>query len=535
MILNENGLKNRALWESKGYTLPEFDRQKMIKNTKENPTWVHFGAGNIFRAFQANVAQNLLNEGVLTTGITVVEGFDYEIIEKKYRPNDNYSILVTLKADGSIEKTVVGSIGESCILDSDNAAEFDRLKEIFAAGSLQLATFTITEKGYSLVDGKGQVLGQVKADFEAGPEKPASYIGKVAALLYHRYLSGRKPIAMVSTDNCSHNGDKLYAAMNGFAEKWAENGLCEKEFVDYVNDKTKVSFPWSMIDKITPRPDASVEELLKKDGLEELEPVITSKNTYVAPFVNAEETEYLVIEDAFPNGRPELDKGGIIFTDRETVDKVERMKVCTCLNPLHTALAVYGCLLGYTKISDEMKDTELVKLVETIGYKEGLPVVINPGVLDPKEFIDTVLKVRIPNPFMPDTPQRIATDTSQKLAIRYGETIKNYIKAGKSLEDLKLIPLVFAGWLRYLMAVDDEGKAFELSPDPLLETVCPYVSGIKLGEVCDVEAAIGKLLEDSKIFGVNLYQVGLADKVCSYFRELIAGKGAIRATLKKYL
>ena len=58
-----------------------------------------------------------------------------------------------------------------------------------------------------------------------------------------------------------------------------------------------------MIDKITPRPDASVEELLKKDGIEELDPVITSKNTYVAPFVNAEECEYLVIEDAFPNGR----------------------------------------------------------------------------------------------------------------------------------------------------------------------------------------------------------------------------------------
>ena len=60
-----------------------------------------------------------------------------------------------------------------------------------------------------------------------------------------------------------------------------------------------------------------------------------------------------------------------------------------------------------------MKDEELKKLVETIGYKEGLPVVVNPGVLDPKEFIDTVLQVRVPNPFMPDTPQRIATDTSQ--------------------------------------------------------------------------------------------------------------------------
>ncbi|WP_426349751.1 mannitol dehydrogenase family protein [Alloiococcus sp. CFN-8] len=534
MILNKAGLENRAEWEAKGYSLPKFDHEKVTKATKENPIWIHFGAGNLFRAFHANVAQNLLNEGILDKGIVVAEGFDYEIVEKMNRPHDDYSILVTLKADGSVEKTVVGSIVESCILDSENDKEFNRLREIFSKDSLQMATFTITEKGYSLVNGRGEILPAVEADFAAGPKKPASYIGKVASLLYTRYQKGAAPIAMVSTDNCSHNGDKLYAAVKAFAEKWSENKLVEEGFLSYINDKNKVSFPWSMIDKITPRPDASVEEILKNDGIEGLEPVITSKNTYVAPFVNAEECEYLVIEDAFPNGRPALEKGGLMFTDRETVDKVERMKVCTCLNPLHTALAVYGCLLGYEKISEEMKDAELKKLVETIGYVEGLPVVVNPGVIDPKEFIDTVLNVRIPNPFMPDTPQRIATDTSQKLAIRFGETIKNYRKEGKDLKDLKLIPLVFAGWLRYLMAIDDNGNKFELSPDPLLETVCPYVSKFTLGENSDVEATLKPVLEDEKIFGVNLYEVGMAETVCNYFKELIAGPGAVRATLKKY-
>ena len=94
---------------------------------------------------------------------------------------------------------------------------------------------------------------------------------------------------MVSMDNCSHNGDKLYAAVNAFAKAWCEAGLAEEGFLEYVNDKTSVSFPWSMIDKITPRPDAQVEEMLHKDGIEELDPVITTKNTNIAPFVNAEE------------------------------------------------------------------------------------------------------------------------------------------------------------------------------------------------------------------------------------------------------
>ncbi len=533
MVLNNESVKNQE-WKDKGYFVPSYNREKMIEETVKNPEWVHFGAGNIFRAFQANLSQRMLEEGSATRGLTVVEGYDYEIIEKMYRPHDNLSILVTLKADGNVEKSVIESIAESCILDSADEKEFSRLREIFSADSLQLATFTITEKGYSIVNAAGETLPAVKEDFENGPEAPKSYIGKVAALLYARFKAGEKKIAMVSTDNCSHNGDKLFAAMDAFAKVWTDNGKAEKAFLAYVEDESKVSFPWSMIDKITPRPDDSVNEILKKDGVEDLEPVVTSMKTWVAPFVNAEESEYLVIEDKFPNGRPALEKVGVIFTDKETVDKVERMKVCTCLNPLHTALAVYGCILGYEKISDEMKDEDLVKLVKQIGYVEGLPVVTDPGVIKPSEFIDTVVNVRIPNVFMPDTPQRIACDTSQKLPIRFGETIKAYIASDKlDVKDLKCIPLVHAGWLRYLMGVNDEGAAFEPSPDPLLEKAQGFVKDIKIGETDKekVKAAVLPLLKDATIFGVDLEKEGLADTVISYFMELIADKGAIRKTL----
>ncbi len=536
MQLTTKGLENIQSWENAGYALPKYDRSAVTAATKKNPFWIHFGAGNIFRAFQANVMQNLLNEGTLDRGLIVAEGFDYEIVEKMNHPHDDLSILVTLKADGTVEKTVVGSVVESLALDSDNETEYQRLKEIFAKDSLQMASFTITEKGYNIWTPDGSFAPFVKADMVAGPSKPESYIGKVASLLYARFLAGAKPIAMVSMDNCSHNGDKLYAAISAFATEWSKNGTADAGFAEYISNPKKVSFPWSMIDKITPRPDASIEALLQKDGIEALEPVITSKNTYVAPFVNAEECEYLVIEDAFPNGRPALEKGGIIFTTREKVDKVEKMKVCTCLNPLHTALAVFGCLLDYQLISKEMKNPTLKKLVEGIGYVEGLPVVINPGILDPKEFIDTVLNTRIPNPFMPDTPQRIATDTSQKLAIRFGETIKAYAAAPSlDVADLKLIPLVFAGWLRYLMAVDDNGNAFTLSPDPMLDEICPILSSVKLGESIDTENILKPILSNEKIFGVNLYDVNLASLVCDYFTQMTAGTGAVIKTLEKYV
>lgn len=536
MKLTEEGLKDRGAWKAAGYRLPSYDRAAVAEETRTNPCWVHFGAGNIFRAFQANVVENLLNRGILGKGLIAAEGYDYEIIEKMNRPHDNYSILVTLKADGTVEKSVIGSIVESLTLDTRNTCDYERLKEIFSNPSLQMCTFTITEKGYSLHRGDGNLLPEVAADLEAGPAAPCSYIGKVTALLYTRYQAGGAPLALVSMDNCSHNGDKLRAAVRFFAEEWSKNGQTLEGFCGYIQDRTKISFPWTMIDKITPRPDASVEEILRQDGVEDTAPVRTSRQSYTAPFVNAEECEYLVIEDDFPNGRPPLEEGGFLFTDRETVNRVERMKVCTCLNPLHTALAVFGCLLGYRRISDEMSDPQLKKLAETIGYIEGLPVVTDPGVLDPRSFLDTVLQVRIPNPFMPDTPQRIATDTSQKLAIRYGETIKAYLASPiLHVDDLKCIPLVFAGWLRYLTGVDDRGNPFELSPDPLLDALRPLVSQLTADTPDHLGELLRPLLKNDQIFGVDLEQAGLSQTVCQYLSELLSGPGSIRRTLEKYL
>ena len=208
-----------------------------------------------------------------------------------------------------------------------------------------------------------------------------------------------------------------------------------------------------MIDKITPRPHPAVLEVLSQDGIEGMEPIVTSKSTFIAPFVNAERPEYLVIEDKFPSGRPSLDKAGVYLTDRDTVNKTERMKVTTCLNPLHTAMSMFGCLLGYVLICKEMEDSDIVNLVKRLGYVEGLPVVVDPGIISPKAFIDEVVCERLPNKFMPDDPRRIATDTSQKVGIRFGETIKSYLAEGRNLDGLIAIPLALAAWMRYLLGI----------------------------------------------------------------------------------
>lgn len=536
MKLNYESIQNREAWEKAGVTLPGFDWKDMAAETEARPTWVHFGSGSLFRAFHALLQQSLIEQGLVKGGLYTAETFDYEIVDNTYGPYDNLSLLVTLMPDGNMEKTVVGSVAGALRADPSFPQDWEKLKAIFRNPSLQLITFTITEKGYTLTGLDGSFTPLAEKDFAAGPEKCVSAMGKVTALLLERFRAGKYPMAVVSTDNCSRNGEKVRRGVVTMAKEWLDKGFVSKEFTVWLEDENNVSFPWTMIDKITPRPAPAVEKALEEAGFEDMKVKITGKNGYTAAFVNAEKPQYLVIEDRFPNGRPPLEKAGVYMTDRDTVNKVERMKVTTCLNPLHTALAIYGCLLGYDSIAAEMRDPELKALIEKVGYEEGMPVVTDPGIIKPLDFIHEVIDQRFPNPFMPDTPQRIAMDTSQKISIRFGETIKAYAeRPGLDPKTLTYIPLVIAGWLRYLLAVDDEGKPFPCSSDPMLAELQEKLTGITLGQPESAKGKLEGILRNPVIFGSDLVEMGLAQKIEGMLGELLAGPGAVRATLRKYL
>lgn len=536
MVLSSNGLQDKDVWENNGIKLPAYDVTEMVRRTKEAPIWIHFGAGNIFRGFIAELQQQLLDKGTENKGIIASDTFDYEIIDKIYDPFDNLTLFVGLKPDGNTQNKVIASVAEAVKADCEDSASFSRLKEIFISDSLQMVSFTITEKGYALKNMKGDIMPVVNSDITDGPSKPHHAMSIITSLVYERYQKSQKPIALVSMDNCSHNGEKLMTSVLYIANAWLENGFVDKEFIDYLNDESKVSFPWSMIDKITPRPAEVIENMLENFGVENMSPITTGRNTFIAPFVNAEIPQYLVIEDKFPNGRPKLEEAGVYFTDRDTVNDTERMKVTTCLNPLHTALAVYGCLLGFNRISEEMKDDDLKKLVEKIGYDEGIPVVTDPGILSPMDFIKEVICERLPNPFVPDMPQRIATDTSQKVCIRFGETIKSYINSPElDVKSLTYIPLAIAGWLRYLLAIDDNGNQMELSSDPMLEELQNELDGIEYGNPSSISDKLRNVLSNETLFAYDLNKAGLSEKIECMFAELISGPGAVRRTLHKYV
>jgi len=537
MNLSVNGIRNREPWEKAGITLPGYDVEAVSKKAKKEPEWVHFGIGNIFRIFIGGIVDGLLEEGAMDRGITCVETFDYDVVDKIYEPYDNLGLSVLLYGDGTREYKVLGSMAEAIKAQSSVPEQWNRLKEVFRSPSLQLVTFTITEKGYALQKADGTWFPFVEADIQNGPDKAVGAMAVLTAMLYERYKAGKYPLALVSMDNCSQNGAKLRESVLIMTKEWQKAGLVDEDFTTYVSDEKTVAFPWTMIDKITPRPSEQIADGLEKLGVEDMQPVITGKKTYIAPFVNAEKPQYLVIEDSFPNGRPALEKGfGVYMTDRETVNLSERMKVTVCLNPVHSATGPLGVTLGYDLFAHMLNtDADMMKMARMVAYDEGLPVVPNPGILSPQEFVDELFNDRFTNEYLGDTNLRLAVDVSQMVGIRFGETIKAYVAKYGDASRLTAIPLGIAGWLRYMLAVDDEGKRYELAPDPMNEEIQEQLKEIIVGQPETFTDQLKAILSNERIFFVDIYQTGLGGKIETMFREMIAGPGATKTTIHKYV
>ena len=537
MKLTVKGIKEKEGWEKNGIVLPGYDVEAVSARAKAAPVWVHFGIGNIFRGFIGGIADGLLEKGMLDRGITCVETFDYDVVDKIYEPYDNLGLSVILHGDGTREYKVLGSLAEAVKAQSSDSAQWNRLKEIFASESLQMVSFTITEKGYALHKADGTFFPFVEADVNNGPDKATGAMAVLVAMLHERYKAGKYPLALVSMDNCSQNGARLRESVLTMAKEWQKKGFVEDDFINYVSDEKVIAFPWTMIDKITPRPSEQIADDLEKLGVEDMQPVITSKKTYIAPFVNAEKPQYLVIEDSFPNGRPALEKGfGVYMADRNTVNLSERMKVTVCLNPVHSATGPLGVVLGYDLFAHMLNTNEdMMKMARMIAYKEGLPVVPNPGILSPQAFVDELFNDRFPNEYLGDTNLRLAVDVSQMVGIRFGETIKAYVEKFGDASSLTAIPLGIAGWLRYMLAVDDNGNKYELAPDPMNEEIQEQFKDIVVGKPETLKEQLKPILSNERLFYTDLYKDGVGEKIENMFREMIAGSGAVKATIHKYV
>ena len=333
--------------------------------------------------------------------------------------------------------------------------------------------------------------------------------------------------------------DKI--GLEGVAEELEKEGFSKESIDTYLGMFKEITSDIQGVryckEKLADVLDEQIAADLEELGVENMQPVITGKKTYIAPFVNAEKPQYLVIEDSFPNGRPALEKGfGVYMADRNTVNLSERMKVTVCLNPVHSATGPLGVVLGYDLFAHMLNTNEdMMKMARMVAYGEGLPVVADPGILSPQAFVDELFNDRFPNEYLGDTNLRLAVDVSQMVGIRFGETVKAYVKRFGDASKLTAIPLGIAGWLRYMLAVDDAGNKYELAPDPMNEELQEQFKDIVVGKAETFKDQLKPILSNERLFFTDLYKDGVGEKIEEMFREMLAGPGAVRATIHKYV
>ena len=143
---------------------------------------MHFAPSNLFTGEIAPRAQQLLDMGLMDTGIVGVETWDEEIVSKVLRPHDNLRMRVVMPpnaADRSMD--VLASLADSLAA----AQDWDAVLAYFAQSSLQMVTVTCTEKGYGIdnpaaeADAKAAELSRTRSDYGSVASLRSHWTGKL--------------------------------------------------------------------------------------------------------------------------------------------------------------------------------------------------------------------------------------------------------------------------------------------------------------------------------------------------------------------
>ncbi|HJV99941.1 MAG TPA: mannitol dehydrogenase family protein [Arthrobacter sp.] len=240
---------------------------------------------------------------------------------------------------------VIGSISEAV-----DGADVGRLRELVSEPATAVVTLTITEAAYGLASdgsfdaGVAGVAGDLAMLADAAGEggKPTTPLGRLVSALAGRRDAGAGPIAVVSCDNLSGNGDVARRAVTGMAAAW--DGELARWIVE------NVSFVSTSVDRITPRTtDADIAEVEQACGYLDSSPVV------------AEPFRDWVISGDFPKGRPRWEDAGAVFV--EDIEPYENRKLWL-LNGAHSLLAYAGQLRGHTTVAQALKDPECREAVE---------------------------------------------------------------------------------------------------------------------------------------------------------------------------
>lgn len=519
-ILDQVTLDDASFWKGKNVELPKYDRKKLPVKA------LCFSAGRMAFGHTGDILQDLLNEGHADGVMVGIETYAARYCADLVASDSLMTQLIYENEKGKVAPKIQAAIVKVLYVDGDkNSLTYKRLMEYARDPQVQFATINAPEVVYGVVYKGGEFAEPINKALIEDMEKGtvSTDPAKWTAFALERFQAGL-PFALVSCTNFSANGHYTGATVRTVARAWEERGYAPKGFVAYLSDPSRFSFPNCMIDRIAVPPDAKTREVMAELGIE-------------SNVVVTERTRYWVVEDLFPAGRPAFERavGVIMEPSYHEVKKYEDMKL-RILNMAHSTIGGLGVLLGYRgpyAMYRAMQDEDLTEIINRI-----IEIVIEtiewPSKMDPRTFAkDTIM--RLNNPNIPDDSMRIAFNASTKMRPRFMDTYYAARAKGMSEEQLDVVLLPVAGFLRYTLGVDDAGQAYNLENDPIRDKLVEVGQKAKLGDPASV-SALAELIADANVMGENLYAYGQAGQRLERFAaKMLAGTGAVRKTLREFL
>ncbi|MBD3346743.1 MAG: hypothetical protein GF401_16935 [Chitinivibrionales bacterium] len=519
-VLNQKLLNDKDFWENKTVLLPAYERQTApIKS-------LCFSAGRMAYGHTGDILQDLLNK-VPESGVMVgIETYAQRYVNELASCDYLVTQLIYENEKDKVVPKIQGSLQSVLYVDSDrNALAWNRMIDLARNPEVQFATINAPEGAYGMAYHEGDEFAEplsktVKEDMEAGTV--LSDAAKWTAFALERFKAGLN-FAMVSCTNFSANGFYTKATLKTVGKAWESKGFAPQGFVDYLSDPKRFAFPNTMIDRIAVPAGEQAQQILDNLGI-------------MSTVVVTEKARYWAIEDLFPAGRPDFETvdGVFVESDYNDVKKYEDMKL-RILNMSHSVIAGLGVLLGYQGqygIYRAMQDKDIRKLIDTI-ISIVLETVDAPRSMTPADFAKDTIE-RLNNPNIPDDPMRIALNASTKMKPRFMDTFFEGEKKGIPQEKLDCVLLPVAGYIRYALALDDQGKEYQLENDPIKDLIQSCGAQAQLGEPSSVHAL--KELIAHKSMGKDLYTHGeTGKKIEQMVKDMLEGPGGVRKKVQEVL
>ena len=430
-------------------TLPRLDAaiaRPLYDRSLLEASLVHIGAGSFNRSHLAVYLDDLLQQNPARgerwaeVGVGIMPT-DKDLHEALLAQDCLYGHLQM--EDDALSYRIIGSLLRHIFAPSATQSVLAAI----ADPQCRILSLTVTEGGY-FQDAYGNFSldnAILQHDLEQ-PASPFSWVGIAAEAAQRRRSTHGQPFTLLSCDNVQGNGKVARRALLGFAES------LDPRLARWI--ESNVSFPASMVDRITPRTTEAHRDLVAaRFGLRDKAAVVS------------ESFRQWVIEDEFAAGRPAWESLGVQMTSDVAPYEMTKMRL---LNGGHSALGYLADLLGMETIAQAAVDPQLARLLAAF-LDEVRPTVPRLPGLNLDEYTASI-QHRFANSAIGDQVSRICSEVCAKMARFLAPSLRDLYNSGRSP---KLLPLVVAAWLHYLRGTDESGRQMLIS-DPQLKMLRPF-------------------------------------------------------------